>query len=226
MKEINTYDFWEKRYSSNPSYRNLFPFSSVVSVLAQLRTSGPQKVLELGCGSGCNLWAAAEFGYNCYGIDVSPTIIEFARLFLKERGLHADLQVMRFEEINQIEHDFDLIIDRSSIHCEKLEMHKEIIKLVSSKIKPGGYFFFNPAGNENSSFDRNNESFPLEYVSENNKVFGYKSLITYYDENSIHDILKDFEVVELKKVIAKQICDGVEKFKYSEFEVLCKKPSH
>ncbi|MDB9872889.1 class I SAM-dependent methyltransferase, partial [Alphaproteobacteria bacterium] len=121
------HESWDDRYKTNPKYRNIFPFSSIVSILARLKKSKRQRILELGCGSGCNLWAANQFGFDCYGIDISPTIVAFAKQFLEEKQVKADLRVMKFEQIHKFDIDFDLIIDRSSIHCTSLDLHKDIL---------------------------------------------------------------------------------------------------
>ena len=216
--------FWERRYQ-NPDYRNRFPYTNVVSLLSRLRSPGVQTLLGVGCGSGCNIWAADTLGYKCYGIDISPTIIEFANKFLQEKGVNADLFLRGFDEIDHFEERFDVIIDRSSIHCAPLESQKEIFSKIFTVLKPGGYFFFNPVGDVNSSFKAADVDFPFEFCSRDNELFGFNSRLVYYDELSLKSHLRLFDIVELKKCLESKIENGVEVSKSTQFEVLCKKPT-
>ena len=126
---IDENNFWEKRYSDNSNYRNRFPFSQIVSLLAKFKNTAPQKLLELGCGSGNNLWAAYELGYECYGIDISKTIINYANKFLIEKSASAELLQASFTEKPYPDSYFDLIIDRSSVHCAPLNEHTKIFEM-------------------------------------------------------------------------------------------------
>ena len=93
-------NYWENRYNKDPKYRNQFPSSQVVSFLAKYKQNNHQTLLELGCGSGSNLLAGAEFGYDCYGIDISPTIVTYAKEFLSKHSIKANIHTASFTEVN------------------------------------------------------------------------------------------------------------------------------
>ena len=51
------------------------------------------RVLEIGCGTGANIWFLAREGFDAYGIDGSKTAMVKAEQRLQEEGLKAHLQV-------------------------------------------------------------------------------------------------------------------------------------
>lgn len=214
--------FWEERYRSNPDYRNEFPFSQVVSFLAQNRKSGEQKLLEVGCGSGCNLWAASTFGFETYGIDISETILEYADQFLGDRGVSSTLVKGSFDENVFPDNTFDIILDRSSIHCADIDKQGAIIKNIFNLLKPGGLFYFNPAGDENSSFKV--KHYPVQKITTDNDFFGKNVSLVYYNEQAIREMCACFELVQIKKVVTEIKGESPKIQTFSEFEVICMKP--
>lgn len=217
-------NFWEKRYAKDENYRNRFPYSQIVSFLAKNKRPGSQTLLELGCGSGCNLWAAAEFGYDCYGIDVSDTIINYARKFLQDRSVHANLETVSFTDMDFPTEFFDVIIDRSALCCAKLNDHSFIIQKIYEILKPGGLFYFNPPGEVNSS-KLLGSSFPVQTIAKDNPYFGTSSTLVYYDEPAILDVLYCFNELEITQNI-KYVRDAKgTSHSYSDYEVICEKPT-
>lgn len=215
--------FWEKRYALDKTYRNKFPYSQVVSFLAKNKRDEFQRLLELGCGSGNNLLAAAEFGYECHGIDISQTIIDYAKTFLEERSIYASLQACSFEDMKFPDKFFDIVIDRGATCCASLNNQALVIDKVFQFLRPGGVFYFNPLGEVNSS-KLIEQSFPTETITRDNPYNGTIASLVYYDESAIRNAVLNFDILEITKNI-KYIKDskGVS-HSYSDYEVICKKP--
>ena len=71
---------WESAYAEG-FHRNRFPWDFVVSFLSRCRNlinEEPVLLLEVGCGTGTNLAAGQEMGYEVFGIDSSETAIKLA----------------------------------------------------------------------------------------------------------------------------------------------------
>ena len=80
---------WEKKYSSNSDI-NRYPWDTIVSwIWRNIGNAKPSdlNVLEVGCGTGNNLWFAAREGFNVYGIDGSESAINYARNRFSDEGL-------------------------------------------------------------------------------------------------------------------------------------------
>ena len=72
---------WESNYLSGHS--QLYPWDLVVSFIfrnAPLKSPRKNiKILEIGFGSGSNLWFAAREGFDVYGIEASKIAVNFAK---------------------------------------------------------------------------------------------------------------------------------------------------
>src|SRR3989344_8080282 len=50
------------------------------------------KILELGCGSGANLWMLAREGFDTYGVDAAPTALSLCKKMLHSWKVSAHLR--------------------------------------------------------------------------------------------------------------------------------------
>jgi SAM-dependent methyltransferase len=135
-------EFWEKRFREN-----LTPWDAgrVPARLEQfLKTEPPrQRVLIPGCGSGYEVRAFAEAGFETFAIDFAPAAVERARQTL---GPLAHL--VRLEDFFGFDFDrpFDLVYERAFL-CSlprPLRPHyaKRVVELLGPQGKVVGFFFF------------------------------------------------------------------------------------
>ncbi|MFH1822589.1 MAG: UDP-N-acetylglucosamine 4,6-dehydratase (inverting) [Patescibacteria group bacterium] len=99
------------------------------------------KILEIGCGSGANLWMIAEEGFSAFGLDISSEGIELSRENLSSRNLSADLRVGNMKKLEFPDNYFDAIVDVVSMQHTDLAGHLETYKEIYRALKPGGKFF-------------------------------------------------------------------------------------
>jgi ubiquinone/menaquinone biosynthesis C-methylase UbiE len=136
---------WKEIYNNNQQI-NKYPFESVVKFIfknyGKLTKEDRKKikVLEVGCGTGNNIWFLAEEGFDVYGIDISPKAIELSKNMLTKKGLSASLYVSSFTELPFENNYFDIIIDRLAIiNCP--EFIDESLCNVYNKLNVNGKFF-------------------------------------------------------------------------------------
>ena len=99
------------------------------------------KILELGCGTGANIWYLAREGFSVTGIDGSATAIEIAKKRMLKNNLdvkffYADIMKLPFDN-----ESFDCVVDVECIYANSLEDTKIILNEVYRVLKNGGCFY-------------------------------------------------------------------------------------
>jgi ubiquinone/menaquinone biosynthesis C-methylase UbiE len=149
---------WEKIYSENPDYRSWYPWSEVVTFVfrnaPRNRKRDDISILELGCGTGNNLWFAAREGFRVAGIDISKTAVDFANKRFSEEGLTGDLRIGDFSKLPFADKSFDLVFDRGSLSLTNRQGAIDCVNEVRRVIKPSGLFQCGPFSDRDSSFYR------------------------------------------------------------------------
>lgn len=155
MSAVQTFDpIWEEKYSQGQAER--YPWDMVVSfVYRNYPRHKPRhevRILEIGCGTGSNLWFAAREGFQVAGIDGSSSAINFAQKRFEEDGLIGDLQVGDFTELPFESNFFDLAIDRGSLTCCGFSAAQQAVAEVRRVLQEGGKFLCNPYSDRHSSY--------------------------------------------------------------------------
>jgi ubiquinone/menaquinone biosynthesis C-methylase UbiE len=99
------------------------------------------KVLEVGCGSGANLWAVAREGFDAYGLDISEASLVLAEKMLGTYSVRA--QLLKGDMLNIPFNDayFDVIVDVLSSCYFNEKNGQKFLEGVYKKLKVGGKFF-------------------------------------------------------------------------------------
>ena len=135
---------WEQLYAAG-THLNRYPWDAVVSFVFHNRprdkTPAETRILEVGCGTGSNLWFAAREGFAVAGADGSRSAIAYARKRFDEDRLSGDLQVMDFTApYPWPDNHFDLAIDRCSLVSSGMSGAQKAIRNVNHVLKAGGRF--------------------------------------------------------------------------------------
>lgn len=99
----------------------------------------PNKILEVGCGEGGNLLPFAEMDCDVYGVDMSVSRIEQARLFFskkRQKGLFISANIFKLEDLH---HLFPLIIVHDVI--EHIDNKVQFLSDLSKFLTPDGAIF-------------------------------------------------------------------------------------
>jgi len=120
-------------------------FSNLVQEIMNHSGRSRQKVLDLACGTGSLALELVSRGHFVYGIDISPQMIEIAKL--KSKGAKdakfkvKDMSRFSFEQIFDLATcSFDAIN-----YLDSLDSVKSMFRCVYSALKPGGFFIFDSA---------------------------------------------------------------------------------
>lgn len=110
------------------------------------------RILEVGCGSGANLWMVAKEGFDAFGLDISKDSLALAELMLRKYSCSAHLQV---GDMTALEFDpdyFDAVLDVFSSNCLTEADGIRFLESVHRVLKPGGKFFSYFPGKKSDAF--------------------------------------------------------------------------
>lgn len=125
------------------------------------------KVLELGCGSGANLWMVAKEGFDTYGIDIARTGIRLCRKMLESYGVKATLSVGNMRSLPYKNNFFDAVVDVLTIEHTTLKGHEQAFAEAYRCLKRGGRFFSWHLGAGSINFMRGGGKKLDRYTTEN-----------------------------------------------------------
>lgn len=149
-----TQAYWEEKYASGHSQS--YPWDMVVSFIMRSprllgKTRSEIRILELGCGTGANLWCAAREGFDVAGIDISASAIDAARARFVNEGLHGDFATGGFTPLPFEADSFELVIDRASTTCVSLPEMQAAVEDAHRVLVSGGFMFLQGYGDTHSS---------------------------------------------------------------------------
>ena len=144
-----------------------YPNEALIKFISGFKSSKekPLKVLEVGCGSGANLWMLAKEGFETYGCDSSELALELANNQLREKwNVQASLQLGKFESLPYENEYFDIVVDVLSLEHVTLESARQALGEVNRVLKPAGKFFSFRLS-DHSVMDLNVENSRLDFAT-------------------------------------------------------------
>lgn len=154
---VNRFDqlFREKGIRSQRSYPNEQLIQFVAGNWFALAPEQRReiRILEVGCGSGANLWMLAKEGFSVYGIDSSAAGIAIAESHLRDKwGVSAHLRCASVLELPFVAGYFDAVVDVVTLQHLNLADSVSALAEVFRVLKPGGQFFSYRASDRCSMF--------------------------------------------------------------------------
>ncbi len=109
------------------------------------RYDSSKKVLDVGCGSGRNLFYFLRNGSDVFAIDSDPLAVEEVKKLsaaLAPNNPQGNFMVCSAENLSYDDATFDLIVCNAVLHFAKSVQHfSTMLKAMFRVLKPGGYFF-------------------------------------------------------------------------------------
>jgi SAM-dependent methyltransferase len=194
---------WDSKYESGHAEK--YPWDSVVSfIFRYANKEGPRSsinVLEVGFGSGSNLWFAAREGFNVSGIEGSKFAVEYAKKRFIKDGLKGDLFKGDFTELPFDDDCFDLVINRASLCCVDLDRHIIAVNEIYRVMKKKAKFFYSGYSVDHSSYVKSsykNSGLVSNIVEGSLQGVGQ---ILFLSKNNLQKIFSDkWNVLSMNKV--------------------------
>ncbi len=136
---------WEAQWRDNGERFNVWPNEELVRWASTLERGS--RVLEVGCGSGANLWALESAGMDAWGVDVAEEALRRS----EDASWASQVKLTSACELTFPDESFDAVCD---VQCFQHLAQDELplaYKEAARVLKPGGRFFevFLTAGQEN-----------------------------------------------------------------------------
>ncbi len=228
MKECGTFDsIWEEKYSKGHAQR--YPWDIVVSFVYRYAPKNKDKrnckILEVGCGTGSNLWFAAREGYKVCGIDASESAITYSKGRFKEDGLVGVFEVGDFTRLPFKNDEFDLVIDRGALTCAGKKSAGKSIEEIGRVILPDGHFIFTPYSKEHSGAGLGKKgSDGLVYDIFEGSLSGCGQICFYNKDEIEMAFMDDWEIVRCQHVEIKDV-KSIDIETHAEWRVIVKRKS-
>jgi ubiquinone/menaquinone biosynthesis C-methylase UbiE len=138
-------DVWNDIFQKNEWGK--YPSEELVRFIAKnfysVSERSTVKLLEVGCGTGANLWFMAREGFSVYGIDISNVAIHRARHRLETEvpSWNGELRVGDMSNLPYDDNMFDGVIDHCAIYCNDFKTSQKIYRELARVAKKGGKLF-------------------------------------------------------------------------------------
>lgn len=127
----------QRRYPNEPLVQFLAEYYFALPRVARKK----MRILEVGCGSGANLWVIAREGFDAHGLDIAASALPLCKKMLKSYGTSAKLRVGNMRALPYRDYFFDAVVDVFSIEHTTLKGHEQVFAEIFRCLKPGGRFF-------------------------------------------------------------------------------------
>lgn len=215
---------WEKIFKDNEwgKYPDLEVIKFVARNFYQVENRKTIRILEIGSGTGANIWFMAREGFDTYGIDGSKSGIERAKLILEKEGLSAQFQLGDINDIDSYydENYFDAIIDIECLCCNSKKSTILVIDKLNKILKPGGLFLSKTFTNSMYKGQSYEEVAIGEYTEVTDGPLAGKGLVRLSSETMITEIYG--QSMEIKSLDLSEVSSQNRAMTISEWIIVCK----
>ena len=186
MKKNSWDPIWNDVFSSQEWGK--YPPESLIQFIARNFYKLVRKdirILEVGCGTGANIWYLTREGFKVFGIDRSDVAINIAKKRMKDEKLNANLQVGDIVNLPFEDNFFDVVIDIECLYCNTNENANRIYSEIQRVIKPNGKFFSKTFSDKMYIGESQTKIAELEYTNIDNGPFKGKGFVLLSNESSI-----------------------------------------
>ena len=156
---LNDNSHWDEKFKKREWGR--YPPEDLVRFFGRRFRSSVYKgninVLEVGCGTGANVWFLHREGFSVSGIDCAPTGVTRALTRTETENqyansLPADLRVGDFRELPWDDDTFDVVFDVFAIYANPIDTITLAVHEIKRVLKPGGVFYSKIWGKKTTGF--------------------------------------------------------------------------
>ncbi|QSX39720.1 class I SAM-dependent methyltransferase [Shewanella cyperi] len=157
------------------------------------------KLLEVGFGTGANLWFMAREGFPVHGIEGSATAIKLAKERLDQEVpewqgelLQGDILQLPYED-----NSFDAVIDNEAIYANSFENAVQMYKEIHRVLKPGALMFSRCFTEQTTGYGSGTALGKHAFLVSEGPMTG-KGYTRFTTRECLEELLQPFKVNELQ----------------------------
>jgi cyclopropane fatty-acyl-phospholipid synthase-like methyltransferase len=170
-----------------------------VTLLEKLFSERPLRLWDVGCGAGRHTVLIASLGHKVYASDNAPNAIDLTQNWLAEMNLHAEIKLSDMTVCPWREVEFHGAISWNAIYHNTKNNIRKTIDQIHSRLVPGGLFIGTLKSTKADSYGSGQEIEPHTFVADDGLEKGI--LHHYFDETSIRDLFKKWELISLAEQV-------------------------
>jgi SAM-dependent methyltransferase len=159
MEEMSAREFFDKSYQDQGlRAQRQYPNEEFVRFMGRRFFDVPHekrrdiKILEVGCGSGGNLWMVGYEGFSAYGIDASQYAVSLACQTMDRRNVMALVSCGDMTQTGVPDGYLDAVVDVFSSYCLDEAGYEKFIRETRRILKPGGRLFSYTPSKQSDAF--------------------------------------------------------------------------
>jgi SAM-dependent methyltransferase len=194
---------WEEVFRSQPWGK--YPSEDVIRFVARhfykVPDRGSVKILEVGCGTGANLWYIANEGFAAYGIDGSASAIATCRQrmdaeVLGWKGVLTEGDVCSLPYSDDF---FDAVIDNECIYANLYDDARRIYQEAHRVLKPGGKLYSKTFASGTVGDGTGSKIGHHAWLVADGSLAG-KGTSRFTSESDINDLLTPLKIISIERV--------------------------
>jgi SAM-dependent methyltransferase len=217
--------YWEDAYRNG--HRQNYPWDAVVSfVFRNAPRDRPRdqiRILEVGCGTGSNLWFAAREGFSVSGIELSPDAIRTAEDRFAAEGLAGDFRVGSFDDLPFPDKDFDLVVDRAALTCADRPTIDRAVGEIGRVTRSASRFFMNCYADDHTSAGQTSGDGSKTVANIQTGSLAGLDRITFFSRDQLVDLFEgEWSIESLAKLELRETLEHAAGI-HSEWRVVARK---
>lgn len=141
-------EIWENIFSQKEWGK--YPSENLIRFIARnfynVKDRNAVKILELGLGTGANLWFCAREGFRVSGIEYTQSGIERFKKRMQSENLSGQIDTILqgdyYDKLDELKDEsFDAVIDVQSLCCNDTQKTRAILQKAFKKLKSKGKFY-------------------------------------------------------------------------------------
>ena len=202
---------WENIFSNKEWGK--YPSETLIRFIARnfynVKDRNKIKILELGLGTGANLWFCAREGFRVSGIEWSQTGVQRFKDRLENENLTHRIDEIKIgdyeQKLDEFEDEsFDAVIDVASLCCNDFKKSQIVFKKAMRKLKVGGKFFSLTLAVGLEGFD---ESKGLEQTLQNG-IYAHEGILRFSTLEKLEELYNNKHFKRTDLTIITRESDG------------------